>query len=421
MPKRMKVGCMIPFYKFISKIPSRTLLVLRQFNYVWALPMLLVIRLIRPFILIRFTTLNSARIGHFAGDSCYYLATLPNAAQRPRTFHWFAHHSFSCNKQWSKMVARKLFLKDWVKYLCFLNSKIPGGTPHVIPPLAGSRPIDGIFQKDVQRFEFLPSENAEAMAWMERRGWKPGEPFVSLLVRDPAYLQRQPDFAKFGYDKSRWNYHNYRDSDIDTYASAIDYLVEKGYWVVRIGQYAEKPLKNTGPRVIDYPFSGDQNDLMDIWLTINCSLFMCTGSGLDCIVAAYNKAPTLFVNAMPLSKMCSWQEALWTPKNMLWKSTGIPLSLREQLANGYGTSHEYESAGVSLVDLTEEQILQATTEQVDRINGTWKDEKSDQEWHPKFWAIFREMPDFHRYHGWVHPKTKIGTHYLRALGDEFLK
>ena len=406
---------------FISKIPSRTLIVLRQLNYVWALPMLLVIRMLRPFIFIRFTTLNSSRIGHFVADSCFYLATKPKRSHRPRTFHWFALHSFSCNQQWSKMVGRKLYLRDWVKYLCFLNNKIPGGKKHIVPPLAYSRPIDGIFQKDVERFEFLPEENSKACAWLEKRGWKPGEPFVSILVRDAAYLQRQPEFAKFGFKKERWDYHNYRDSDIDTYAEAIDYLVSKGYWVIRLGQFAEKPVRNKSPHVIDYPFVEDQDDLMDIWLTINCNLFICTGSGLDNLVAAYKKTPALFVNAMPLSKMSSWHEAIWTPKNLKWKKSGAALTLREHLENGHETTQAYEDAGIDVIDLSSEQILLATKEQIERMSGSWVESPDEREKVQIFWKIFKEWKYFHLYHNWIHSKAKIGTDYYRSSGDDFFK
>ena len=40
-------------------------------NGVWAIPIIIVIRIIRPFLLIRFGTFFSNRIGHFVGDSAH--------------------------------------------------------------------------------------------------------------------------------------------------------------------------------------------------------------------------------------------------------------------------------------------------------------------------------------------------------------
>ena len=41
--------------------------------YIFAIPMILLIRLIRPWILIRLGSISSQRIGHFAGDVEVYL------------------------------------------------------------------------------------------------------------------------------------------------------------------------------------------------------------------------------------------------------------------------------------------------------------------------------------------------------------
>ncbi len=404
---------------FLKKIPQRTVIILRLFNYFWALPVLVVIRLVRPLVLIRFTTLNSSRIGHFTMDSCYYLATLPKSTHLHRTFHWFALHSFSCNQQWFKMISRKLYIRSWVKYFCVLNQKMPGGAAHVIPPLVGSRPFDGMFQKDVPRFEFLPEENKWATQWLEKRGWKLGEPFICLLIRDPAYLQRQPHFIKFGYKSEHWDYHNYRDTDSDTYSRAVEYLVSKGFWVVRMGQFAEKPLKTAGLRVIDYPFVNDQNDLMDIWLTLNCKLFISNSSGLDILLDAYNKAPSLIVNGLPLWQHNSWHDANWYPKNLRWKHSKAFLTLEEHLQHGYMSSPDYAAAGIDVVDLTPEELLLAVTEQIERMTGSWIEGSGEKERQDNFWRLLKELKHFHLYHGWIHPNARVCANFLKQIERNF--
>ena len=42
--------------------------------------------------------------------------------------------------------------------------------------------------------------------------------------------------------KKDWSYHSYRDSDIETYISAIKYLISVNYVVLRIGSEYSKKL-----------------------------------------------------------------------------------------------------------------------------------------------------------------------------------
>ena len=87
---------------------------------------------------------------------------------------------------------------------------------------------------------------------------KNNEKFVCLIVRDSAYL---PTIN----NKNKWEYHNFRDSDIDTYEKAALALAEKGYWVFRMGKVVRKPFKADHPNILDYANSNYRSDFLDIW------------------------------------------------------------------------------------------------------------------------------------------------------------
>ena len=42
--------------------------------------------------------------------------------------------------------------------------------------------------------------------------------------------------------KDDWSYHDYRDVEISTYEMAVKYLLNEGYFVIRMGKTAEKKL-----------------------------------------------------------------------------------------------------------------------------------------------------------------------------------
>jgi len=73
-----------------------------------------------------------------------------------------------------------------------------------------------------------------------------------LLVRDSAYLSQNPL-----HKNKKFDYHNYRDTDIYNYVESVQALVDKGYWVIRMGQIMRKRLLIQHKRIINYPFVED--------------------------------------------------------------------------------------------------------------------------------------------------------------------
>ena len=57
-----------------------------------------------------------------------------------------------------------------------------------------------------------------------------------------------------------WNYHNFRNSNIDNYYEAIIKLLDKGYWVIRMGKAVEKKMNINHSKFLDYANSEYQED-----------------------------------------------------------------------------------------------------------------------------------------------------------------
>ena len=93
-------------------------------NGLWAVPLVLIFRILQPHLKIRFGTIRSDRIGHFVQDAAEQLA---RTKQNKNTIELFWLSKKICNKQWEKMVKRNLPVFRWVKYLDIWNRIIPGG------------------------------------------------------------------------------------------------------------------------------------------------------------------------------------------------------------------------------------------------------------------------------------------------------
>lgn len=382
-------------------------------NGIWAIPAVLLIRCLRPWCIIRFGEIRSERIGHFAADVGQQWARSQQQSGEYLDYYWIQRPT--CNQFWEQMVCRNFSVHSWARHLDLWNRVIPGGAVHHRPSsTTGSRDIQGCLEQMQEPMQFLLEEDAEGKSWLQKQGWREGEPFVCLLVRDSHYLNND-SILKHGMV---WSYHNYRDSDISTYVKAAEWLADQGVWVLRMGKSMEKPISSTHPRIIDYSFHPERSDFLDVWLFAHCDVCISTGTGPDMISDVYRR-PLLFLNFLPLLHMVSWSDAIHLPKSLVWIETGIPLTLKEYLEHNYVLSEKYNQSGIRIIDRTEDEILSAVEERWQRIKGTWVDTEDDIARHQKFWEILKMHPNFEKYHGWIHPQARASAIWLRVMEDVF--
>ena len=206
---------------------------LRVINYLlnalWALPIVLISRVIYPRFKIKFGVCQSNRIGHFIPDTLEELIRM----QKYNKVITFWSATLISNKQWHKMVKKYMYIGPMYKYLIFWNRNMPGALRHTsVMSTNSSRDPKGNFFSDLIKPKMSDSDIMKSKKLLEQIGWK-GEPFICLLSRDNAYLDYLDNLAgKFNFDRS---YHSYRNSEIETYRLAINHLLDKGYWVFRMG------------------------------------------------------------------------------------------------------------------------------------------------------------------------------------------
>ena len=324
----------------------------------------------------------------------------------------------TCNSQWELMIRRNLPVQTGGKYLDRWNRVLPGGSPHERPSsYTASRDVEGLFQRYDVKIPFLPTETDEALEWLRSKGWKDGEPFVCLLVRDDKYLASEGlhgDGTSRAYERRA--YHDYRNSEINSYLPAIEWLVKQGVWVIRMGKVMAKPLPTGLDRVIDYAFDPDKSDLLDIWLFANCTGCVSTASGPDMIPLVYGK-PLLFVNALPLAGFLSYANSIWVPKPLRWRDSGELLSIAEHLTNGFLRSAKYDEAGINILDMTPSEITSAVQEFWKRITETWLDVHDDLDRQEHFWNVLMQWPRYRNLHNVRHPDARVGSAWLRTLDE----
>jgi len=357
--------------------------------YLIAVPLVMLIRLLRPFVLVRIGRLVSTRIGHFAGNTEMYCCEQDDGINNPSARHIDLFYVVNpvCNDQLLKMWQRVLRIyPGWLLLpVQRVNKLLPGGEAHHLEPSSQSdRDIHNLLDKYPCHIGFTYDEMSRGQAGLRAMGIPEGSKFVCLTVRDSAYLA-------MAFSRGDWGYHNYRDADIDNYVVAAEALAERGYYVIRMGAAVYKPLKSSHPRVIDYAFNGMRNDFMDIWLGAHCAFCISLGTGFDAVPVIFRRL-VAFVNFVPVGIFATFRkEFLGIIKHHDYINGDREMTLSEIVNSGAHvalSTSEYYEKGISLRENTPEEIRDLVLEMADRIDGTWSVQQADEELQARFWQLF---------------------------------
>jgi putative glycosyltransferase (TIGR04372 family) len=354
--------------------------------YFLAIPTVLIMRLIRPRLLVRLNCLVSTRIGHFSANTEIYLCERDAGINVPK--QRFIDVSFLggkvCNQQLAIMWKR--IIRIWPAWMLGriyrVNQLIPGGKPHEIASTDG-RDIYNLYDRFPPHLQFTFEEEARGEAGLRSMGIPQGAQFVCLNVRDCAYLD--------GYLSNDNEYHNYRDSDIQNCMLAAEALAARGYFVVRMGANVQTAINSTHPKVVDYANNGMRSDFMDNYLGSKCFFAISTGSGWDAIPEIHRR-PIVYINFGPVGNLCTFRKlTISIVKHHYSLKESDELALSEIFTHGVGfclRTSDYESKGVDLIENTPEEIHDVAIEMAERLNGTWQAYPDDELLQKRFWEKF---------------------------------
>ena len=379
-----------------------------------ALIFVLLTRVMRPLVTVRFGALKSDRIGHFVLETELMLQEqLAGIKPRPsRSVDIYYAPQPVSNAQVEKMWGR--VVRMWPRWLMVptfkISSLLPGADRHRVPT-ATSTCLDvlNLLDRTKALLSFTPDEEKRGKALLESLGVG-SSPFVCVIVRDETYYKK----ALPNQDLS---YHSFRNCDIDTYVDGLEALADQGVFVLRMGAVVGKPLRSSHPRVIDYANSSLRSAFGDVYLGANCKFCVSDGLGFYAIPAAFRR-PNAYVNYSPFHMFYSSRSSdLGIAKVFAEAGTGNVVPLRE-LA-GYDISNltrteRLAAAGLRVVDNTSQEIRQLLLEMNARIDGMWVSDPVDEELQRTFWSRFVEAigPEGRAIHGEI--RARFGADYLRA-------
>jgi putative glycosyltransferase (TIGR04372 family) len=311
-----------------------------------------------------------------------------------------------CNAQAMVMVERHLRVWPFVKYLWRANKRLPGAEAHIVHIRARDhdsvRDRHGLFDGIPVQIGLTASEHDRGGALLGQMGIPVGAKYVCIHVRDAVYWKtRQPGIRSDS---------DFRNCNIDDFLPAIDALIARGYYVVRVGYPVADELKLESPKFVDYS-TKFRSEFGDIYLAATCHFMISTGSGIDSIAYMFRR-PILMCNIAPAARVFSDRSSIVNlPKLHRRRGKDALMSFAEMVASGVGDftrTQQFDTAQVNCVDAAPEVIRDAAIEMDERISGAWRDTPQDTARHAAFWGLLIGHP----LHGEI--RGIISTVYLRA-------
>jgi putative glycosyltransferase (TIGR04372 family) len=372
------------------------------------LPLALLLRLIRPFLLIRMGHVLRHKIGHCPMEAEAYLLERAVGLQPRRALDLF-YFGYGTDGQAANLFAeylvrRNLRVHSWVEWLAGASSLLPGAEAHRITirfrDLHEFADRDQLLSRAPLQIVLRDDEKKLGRAMLEKMGVPSDARFICFHVRDSGYWSSRK--TGIGNDS------DFRNAKIENFESAMLSAAERGFYVIRLGAAAARSLACSHPRVIDYA-AGERSEFMDVFLAAECHLMVSTASGLDTI-AYYSRRPIVFVD------LSAWGwEYVGLPQPFLcifkkFRRDGQLMTFSEMIeakAHEFTVTADFTNAGIALEENTPDEIAAAVNEMLDRLDGKAAVDAADRDRQERIQAHIRKAS---RYGDW---QFEVSPYYLR--------
>lgn len=380
----------------------------RYFSLILFLPfiffIIILIKILRPYILIRWSRLDNARIGHFAANNEIYLLEKKFGIDVPNEKYidfFYMPEPKICNKQLCKMWKQKLNIVPWfmvfpLEYLRL--KKILFNDENTFS--TDSKDKHNLLDKTKPNLSLNIKEKKRGFDFLKKIGLPENAKFVCLQVRDNTFL-----------DEKRYNYHEYRNCDVENFRSACNFLADQNIYVFRMGSKVSRKISYASKKIIDYATNGMRTDFLDIFLGSECLFWITTGSGIDNLSKLFRK-PVLYTNQVPIGHISTFQKtSLIIFKHFFDKHSKNKLNLENLIKKNLCFSlrkDDFDKNDVIIRENNLEEIENVTKEMYLRVKDsfwdTWDETKEIQK---IFWNKF---PYQKKFHGEI--VSNIGKEYL---------
>ena len=257
------------------------------------------------------------------------------------------------------------------------------------------KPYINLSYKEIgEENKFLNDLNLETKKW------------ICIHNRDSEYLKNLTNHENF--KSMNFKYHNYRDSDVNNFIKSTKLLLEKNFYVFRMGRIQSNRMNLKHPNFIDYAFEKDRSDFNDIYLLSNCRAYLGSDAGPGDVPFCSGKPRFLMNYSLTLlyafhpggSEVSRKNHFSFIFKHLFDKKTQKKLTLKQIINRnlmGLANGVELKREGVLPIENSEEEILDLTLEMINYLETKKMNSQDDYEAQKKFWDIYYENTTYKRF------------------------
>ncbi len=251
---------------------------------------------------------------------------------------------------------------------------------------------------------------------LEKLGIPKGAQYVCLGVKEAAYYSSITPDRGYGQDL-RHEASDSRNVNIENYMAAATHLAEQGIFVVRVGSVVGKPLPiERHPMIIDYATT-HRSELGDITLGAR-NKFCLTGASGVWVFSASQNWPIIYCDTYEFGftndQLSFGTQTISTFRTLRDKDSENLVQFSEIALGGQKWADDdlLNSLGYEPIPSTPEEILNATIEMNDWIDGNLELSAYDEELQTKFYDCY--PPETRKE---KNPLVKISPSFLRKYQD----
>lgn len=228
---------------------------------------------------------------------------------------------------------------------------------------------------------------------LHRAGIDPSRPLIVFGLRDMAYYRHYSDIAGDNLGQTARGRTAHRCPPLANYLTMAAHWAERGYQVVRMGLRVSEFLPDTMPAgVVDYA-AGERDDAMDAYLMARCRFMVAGDTGLFSGAAAFDRPSVvsdLFLIRNTIYSSHNPAANIFMPKLVRSRHDGTLLPFAELVYfnKHFSFEDDCEALGVEFVHNEPEDILAATLELAERMDGQYVEPPDVREMRQAFRRIY---------------------------------
>lgn len=269
-PKNINIMALIQNFDPKKEFTLLMLIFYLPLTFIFGIIIWFLQRIYRPVRKIKIGRINSLRVGHMLLEIDLYLTK----HQKSDLDLFFFSTSSPVNNFIAEFAKKEMcLLSRIVLYGAYvLNRFSPKGNEYIVD--LPSELMD-FRMLNFTKSSFVTSADFENKGKELLRNLKIplDRKIVCFYVRDSMY--GQTFFPNLDQDYAR-----YRDSEIQDFVPAMEFLTERGYTVIRMGKVAREAIKSENSNIIDYCFNFHKSDFADFYLSYKSDFAICTDTGM---------------------------------------------------------------------------------------------------------------------------------------------